>query len=110
MPTYNKLVRDNIPAIITQSGKTPVVRTLSESEYKDELKKKLLEEVQEFINAESEADMVEEFADIQTVLNYIEKAFGINAIDVEDAYFRKVSDKGGFNDRVFLVEVKDYDK
>ncbi len=41
---YNKLVRDRIPEIIKNKGETPVTRVLKESEYKEELEKKLLEE------------------------------------------------------------------
>lgn len=34
---YNKLVRDNIPTIISNNGETPITRILSYDEYKQEL-------------------------------------------------------------------------
>ena len=34
---YQKLVRDNIPAIIEKNGETCVTRTLSDKEYEDAL-------------------------------------------------------------------------
>lgn len=36
---YQKLVRDNIPAIIKKNGETCVTRTLSDKEYEDALTK-----------------------------------------------------------------------
>lgn len=44
---YQKLVRDNIPAIIEKNGETCVTRTLSDKEYEDALMNKLQEEVAE---------------------------------------------------------------
>lgn len=41
---YNKLVRDNIPNIISKNGETPITRVLSDVEYKEELERKLYEE------------------------------------------------------------------
>lgn len=38
---YQKLVRDNIPAIIEKSGETCVTRKLSDKEYEDALTNKL---------------------------------------------------------------------
>lgn len=40
---YNKLVRDNIPDIITSNKETPVTRILNEDEYKKALEEKLVE-------------------------------------------------------------------
>ena len=40
-----KLVRDKIPEIISSNNETPVTRILSDLEYKEELEKKLYEEL-----------------------------------------------------------------
>lgn len=42
MPVYNKLVRDKIPQIIEQTGKTFTTRILEDDEYRKELRKKHL--------------------------------------------------------------------
>jgi predicted house-cleaning noncanonical NTP pyrophosphatase (MazG superfamily) len=49
MPVYRKLVRDFIPAIIAETGKTYQTRRLSEEEYKMALQQKLQEEMKEYI-------------------------------------------------------------
>ncbi|HDR3890154.1 TPA: nucleoside triphosphate pyrophosphohydrolase [Bacillus cereus] len=38
MPPHNKLIRDKIPKIIKNNGKTPTIRTLNENEYTKEHK------------------------------------------------------------------------
>lgn len=47
MPAYNKLVRDRIPEMIKSDGKTFSSRTLDDSEFINELKKKSFEELEE---------------------------------------------------------------
>lgn len=49
MPVYNKLVRDNIPQVIEAAGKTCTTRTLSDEEYRHELRKKAFEELEEYV-------------------------------------------------------------
>lgn len=107
MATYNKLVRDNIPDIIREDGKTPVTRTLSEEEFKVELKKKLVEEAQEFLKAESKHELIEEINDIQTLIRYIKKHFEITEDELASELINKTLSKGGFNNKVFLTEVKE---
>lgn len=103
---YNKLVRNEIPEIIAQEGKTVSYRILNEEEYKVALEEKLDEEVIEYHDSKS----VEEIADIEEVLNEIIRANGHNRFEVFIARMRKKILKGGFTRRVFLEEVKDDDK
>lgn len=75
---YQKLVRDNIPAIIEKSGETCVTRKLSDKEYEDALAEKLQEEVKELLEAytakeRSVLDCAEEMADVMEVLYAIAK-------------------------------------
>lgn len=69
-----KLVRDLIPEIINRSGRTPSYHQAGDNEFKDLLKKKLREEVHEFIESES----VEELADILEVIDAITVAYQID--------------------------------
>lgn len=68
-----KLVRDNIPAIIEKNGETCVTRKLTDKEYETALAEKLQEEVAELLEAytakkRSAMDCTEEIADVMEVL------------------------------------------
>lgn len=68
-----KLVRDRIPEIIQEDGKTPIIRIVDEEEYVRELDRKLCEEVEEY-----RADgSIEEMADVLEVLQAICIARGL---------------------------------
>lgn len=101
MPTYDKLVRDRIPAIIEADGGRPVVRTLDDREYQLALQSKLIEEFGEFLAVPS----AEELADIAEVLRALTAAFGFDPDEVEAARLRKRAERGGFDERLFLHQV-----
>ena len=60
---YNKLVRDKIPNIIKNNGGEPYTRILSNDEYIENLKKKLIEECNEVVSAKAKEDTLEELAE-----------------------------------------------
>ena len=64
MEQYNKLVRDRIPEILDAKGVVYEKRIASDQEYKEELLKKINEEVQEFL----EAGNIEELVDVLEVV------------------------------------------
>lgn len=100
--TYNKLVRDKIPEIILASGKELVTRISGEEEYKQLLKDKLVEEVKEFLDS----DNAEELADILEVLMALSSSKGIDWKEIEKTAMEKRDERGGFEERVVLLEVK----
>ena len=104
---YNKLVRDKIPEIIKNSGNKVNCRTLSKDECKQALKDKLLEEVNEFLSAETNRERIEELADIQEVITAIKKAFSLKNTDINAIRYRKQVAKGSFNKRYFLESVEE---
>ncbi len=99
--TYNKLVRDKIPGIIEQSGKKAVTQTLPDEKYIEMLNQKLLEEVNEFFGSGS----VEELADIGEVMHAIIAYKGITLEEFQHVRLEKLEKRGGFKDRILLVEV-----
>lgn len=101
MPIHNKLVRDKIPEIIENTGKTVYCHTLNEEEYIAELDKKLNEEC-----AEYQADKsLEELADMLEVMYAIAEARGYSVTELERVRAEKAEKRGGFKDRIFLERV-----
>ena len=99
---YDKLIRDRIPEIMDSKGRKYTVRQIdSASEKEVYLKKKLLEEVHEFLASPS----IEELADISEVLLSLATSLGHCATDLESARKDKQNTRGGFEDGFILEEV-----
>lgn len=99
-----KLVRDRIPEIIKKSGKTPIYRILDcNEEYLAYLQKKLIEEVDEYI----ENPCLEKLVDIVTVINAILESKPVTKDEFYKAFNDKLNSNGGFADRVVLEGVVD---
>lgn len=96
---YNKLVRDNIPAIIEAQGETPHFRTLSDEEYQLSLEQKLDEEVGEYHRDKT----AEELADILEVVYALAATAGCSREQLMDVYQKKHDTRGGFGKRIFLI-------
>ena len=104
MVTYNKLVRDNTPEIITNSGKTPVTHIASEQEYREKLIEKLTEEGHEFLKKENKPH---ELADILEVVHALCEVADVDFEQLEQLRQRRVVDAGAFSKRIILDEVKE---
>lgn len=107
MSVYNKLVRDRIPEIIKKSGQTAVTKTLSIGEYIKELRKKSEEELKEYMNAKTDAEALEELADLLEIIHALAKVHGATIDQVEEIRHKKAEQRGGFEDRVLLIEVRE---
>ena len=96
MESYNKLVRDGISKILDAKGVPYEKRVASPEEYKDELVKKLGEEIEEF-----KADLsVEELADVLEVIEAVKRL--PEYADVEKIRQQKLAERGGFEQRIIL--------
>lgn len=98
---YNKLVRDKIPEIIEADGKTAKTHVLNNTDYLEELIKKLKEEFEEF-NADRN---VEELADIQEVLLAIAEALNIPPSELAHVMAEKAVKRGAFKKRIYLESI-----
>lgn len=103
MKIYNKLIRDNIPEIIRENGQTAYISTLDDARYLEELRKKLGEEVGEFL----ESGEIEELADILEVIEALAAAKGSTLDDVMNIKREKARRNGAFNKRLFLEKVEE---
>lgn len=99
---YNKLIRDKIPAIIKSKDSTPITHIADDEEYWQKLKEKLLEEVKEFIDSETE----EELADILEVLYAIFDFKKTDRIKLEAMRITKANKRGAFKKKIILDETK----
>ncbi|RAZ81130.1 nucleoside triphosphate pyrophosphohydrolase [Planococcus halotolerans] len=107
MPTYNKLVRDHIPQVIEKTNKQFSTRVLSKEEYMVEVKKKLNEELEEYQEATTNEEAVEELADILELMYAAVKIHGATIEQLEEVRRSKAEKRGGFEKRIFLIEVED---
>ena len=95
---YNKLVRDKIPNIISAQGKTASVSVLSPSDFEEQLKRKLLEEVHEFLESGETMELV----DIYQVILAILEERGISFSAFARLQQQKADLNGEFKRRLFL--------
>lgn len=105
--TYNKLIRDRIPEIIENTGKSFKTEILSDERYIAELKKKLIEEVAEYQEAANDSDALEELADILELMNALSHQHGATIQEIERIRKEKAEKRGAFNEKIFLIEVED---
>ena len=107
MPIHNKLVRDRIPEIIKSTGKLAVTEILDEEEYVTELRRKSKEELDEFLNSETNEEALEELADLLEIIHAFAKVHAANIDKVEQIRLKKAEERGSFDERIFLIEVLD---
>ena len=98
--TFNKLVRDRIPEILSSEGRIPLTQRLGDDEYRQALLDKLREEVQEF----EESGQVEELADILEVVYTLAELADVDSESLESIRQQKRWERGGFKQKVFLIE------
>ncbi|MGE7936519.1 nucleoside triphosphate pyrophosphohydrolase [Bacillus paramycoides] len=107
MPTYNKLIRDKIPQIIKDNGKTPTTRILNENEYIKEICKKTEEELTEYLEADTKEHKLEELSDLLELINALAEHEGTTLEKINTIRKKKATERGGFQSRTFLIEVTD---
>lgn len=114
---YNKLVRDKIIQNIQRKGHNATYSILDKEQYLKELDKKLIEEVNEFIETHNEEEnelgiehSEEEMSDIMEVIETIIKQRGMSLERIQAIKEKKREKSGSFNDRIYLVSVEEKDK
>lgn len=98
---YNKLVRDKIPELIAESGKSFKIHVANNDEYRKYLDKKLKEEVDEYF----ESGNIEELADLEEVILAIVENKGTTRDKFENIRLNKLRENGAFMNRIILEHV-----
>lgn len=99
---FNKLVRDNIPAILDSQGIRFEAVTMADADYRQALRQKLIEEAQEAAEA-SEHHLITELADLYEVIDTLMQVYGINKHEVLNSQTIKRLERGGFEQRLRLL-------
>ncbi|SEK46044.1 nucleoside triphosphate pyrophosphohydrolase [Haloferax larsenii] len=99
---YDKLVRDDIPEVIRESGETPITHVADGDEFDRRLREKLVEEADEF----AEDGRLEELADVVAVVDAVLDRRGEDWETIEALAGEKAENRGGFEDGVVLERVE----
>lgn len=104
---FAKLVRNRIVEQIIRAGNIPHWRILSDTEYVQELKNKIVEEAHEIPEASGE-NLISELADIQELIDNLIKALGVTKAKLSDVQKKKNKTNGSFDQKHYIenAEVK----
>ena len=104
----NILIRDNVPAIMAQQGKTCRTVHLDDDKYLELLNGLFLEEVKRYVeNDEPGAKNLDGLADIGEVMHAILAFKGIPVEEFQKARMQRMEELGGYYDRLYLKEIID---
>lgn len=107
MPIYNKLVRDRILEVLENEKLSYTSKTLTTIEFEKAIQEKFYEELKEFEEAQTKVEQMGELADILELVHVAAQLNGICWRDLEKVRLEKKAKRGGFNERIFLIEVND---
>lgn len=99
---YNKLVRDRIPEILESQQVKFGVEEMTQSDYCQALRQKLIEEAQEAAEA-VETNLVTELADLCEVIDATMGAYGIQRNQVLACQMQRRIDRGAFSQKLRLL-------
>ena len=99
----NKAIRDRIPEIIRDSGHSCNVKEMPDTEFLEELDKKLDEELLEY----KENRSVEELVDIVEVIRRISELRGTSLENFEKIRSEKVKERCAFEKNLFLIDTSE---
>lgn len=103
MKIYNKLIRDKIPQIITDSGSKFDTHIATKKEYTEMLEAKLKEETTEYLEDKN----LKELADVMEVLFSLAENLGYSEQDLINKRIERNKQRGGFKERIILEKVYD---
>jgi len=100
---FNKLVRDEIPNLISTRGESVNVLALKGEALIESLKRKLVEESLEVLDAKTNDQLVEELADLREVILNLMERLNIQDASVESSRRAKAKKRGTFSNGLMLT-------
>jgi predicted house-cleaning noncanonical NTP pyrophosphatase (MazG superfamily) len=107
-PRREKLIRDGIPALAAAEGRSLALRTADPAEMARLLGHKLVEETHEVLDAirvGGPEALLEELADLQTVIDEIAGQHGLSRQAIDQRAREKLAKRGGFSERLVLQNI-----
>lgn len=106
---YNKLCRDRVPELIQAKGFECDVHEMDHDEYREQIVRKVLEEARGVANHLGRESLLKELADLMITIQAVQKEFGISSEELHTAVEKSIEEKGGFEERLFLLWSSDTD-
>ncbi len=101
---YNKVVRDRIPSKIEEGGERVEIVQLTGEALITALRRKLVEEALEALDAKPGEDLVGELADVEEVLRALSTALGVTREHLDKERKSKNKRRGGFEQGYMLIK------
>ena len=98
---YDKLIRDKIPEIIENAGKKYEIHKADQKEYIKKLLLKVEEELAEFKEEPSIAEMADLFEVLDAIIDY----YDFNREDIKNYQENKRKERGAFKKQLILEKV-----
>lgn len=99
---HRKLIRDKIPEFIKTNDGEFETRVMNEKEFEKELKRKLIEEAKEVVEAPKEK-LRDELADVLELVKSIASYYKIDFSKIQKKQASKRRERGAFKKRLFLI-------
>ncbi len=104
----NTLIRDNVPAIMSQQGKTCRTAHLDDNKYLEMLNNLFIEEVKRYVEQDALDNRdIESLADVGEVMHAILALKGVTLQEFQRVRMQRFEELGGYLDRVYLKEILD---
>lgn len=105
---YNKLVRDKVPKIMDDAGRTASFKKINtDKDYKFFLEKKLKEEVKEYLLADDSNKLEELYDIVEVCMTIAKKFYKKGERDFIIGKNKKIYTHGGFDDKMILKSIRE---
>ena len=102
MRIFKKLIRDNILEIMEKEGTALDVRVLDTDEFKEALRRKIIEEVSELKDAKDDAEAKDKIAYLHEIADALGDAYGFSKHEISALKDKTHTERGGFEKRLYL--------